>query len=424
MAVLAIRREDKNRWEKRAPLSPQHVEELVRAQGLSVVVQPSPLRIYPDAEYAAAGATLQEELAGCQVILGVKEVPLEKILPGATYLCFSHVIKGQEANMPLLQRFLDQRCTLIDYEPIVDRYGRRLIFFGRHAGYTGMIDALWSCGQRLEREGIHTPFSLMEPAHRYGSLDQVAEILSTRIGRQVREQPLPAELFPFVVGFTGGGNVAQGAQAVLDRLPVVEIDPDDLPGLAADPRLSRRVLYKTVFRRHHRSQDFARYLPYLTILVNGIYWEPGHPRLVTRKDIANLWATAGPGAIPRLRVIADLSCDVEGSVEITVRTTTSDAPVFTYNPETGEAPAGVDGPGPVVLAVDNLPAEIPWDASDHFGDSLFPFVEELARADYSADFEHLSLPAAVLGAVVTHQGDLTPTYRYLEGFLKGARGKA
>jgi alpha-aminoadipic semialdehyde synthase len=391
------------------------VEELVRAHGLSVVVQPSPLRIFADEEYEAAGAELREDLTGCPLVLGVKEVPLEKVLPDTAYVCFSHVIKGQESNMPLLQQFLDRRSTLVDYEPIVDRYGRRLIFFGRHAGYAGMIDALWAFGQRLEREGLNTPFSQVEPAHRYGGVEDAADFLTSQVGRRLREQRLPEALHPLVVGFTGGGNVSQGAQAILDRLPVVEVDPDDLPGLASDSRLSRRAVYKTVFRRHHRSQDFARYLPHLTMLVNGIYWEPGQPRLVSRRDIRRLWER--PESPPKLRIIADLSCDVEGSVEVTVRTTSADDPVFTYHPETGEAPAGVEGTGPVILAVDNLPAELPRNASEHFGDSLFPFVEALARADYGADFEYLSLPAALLGAVITHRGELTPTYRYLEGFL-------
>jgi len=145
-ADIGIRREDKNRWERRAPLTPAHVQELVREQGRSVVVQPSPLRIYLDDDYRAAGAVVDEDLSGCRVILAVKEVPPPLLIPGRTYLFFSHVIKGQASNMPMLRQVLERRCTLIDYEPILDRHGRRLIFFGRHAGYTGMIDALWAEG--------------------------------------------------------------------------------------------------------------------------------------------------------------------------------------------------------------------------------------------------------------------------------------
>lgn len=414
MPDLGIRREEKNRWERRAPLTPLHVEELVREQGRSVVIQPSPLRIFSDDDYRRAGATLAEDLSECQVILGVKEVPPDRLLPAKPTLAFFHVIKGQPEGMPLLKRALELRSTLIDYEPIVDRYGRRLIFFGRHAGYAGMIDALWALGKRLASEGLETPFSAVGPAHTYPSVDEAEEFLTGGVGRQIREHGLPPELRPLVVGVTGGGNVSQGAQEILDRLPIVEIHPDDLEGLAGKPGLSNRTLYKVVFRRKHRVR-FARHLPHLTVLVNGIYWRPEHPRLVTREDLSCLWK--GPEA-PRLRVLADLSCDVDGSIEATVRTTDSDRPIYVYDPETGTTRDGHEGRGPVVLAVDNLPAEFPRDASEHFGDSLFPFLNGLLAADFTAPFEHLALPAAILGATLTHQGELTPRYRDLQAALE------
>jgi alpha-aminoadipic semialdehyde synthase len=412
---LGIRLEDKNRWERRAPLTPAHVQELVREHGLRVVVQPSAQRVYADDEYRAAGAVVDPDLSACRVILGVKEVPPEALIPGKAYLFFSHTIKGQAYNMGLLRAALARRVTLIDYEPILDRHGRRLIFFGRHAGYAGMIDALWALGQRMLADGFETSFAAVRPALAWGSVEAASDFLAHDVARRIRERGLHRELYPLVVGFTGGGNVSQGAQEIFDRLPVVEINPDELPALADDRATSRRAVYKVVFRRDDRV-DFARHLPYLTMLVNGIYWEPHEPRLVTRRDLRALWA---PGP-PRLRVIADITCDIEGSIEATVRATTPDDPVFVYDPDTGAATPGVRGRGPVVLAVDNLPAEIPRDASEKFGDSLFPFVSRLVAADYDVPFELLSLPAAVVGAVVTHGGELAPRYRYLEDALRKA----
>jgi len=414
-ADLGIRREDKNCWERRAPLTPAHVQELVHDQERSVVVQPSSQRVYPDDEYRRAGASLDEDLSGCRVVIGVKEIPRDLLLAGKPYLFFSHTIKGQAANMPLLRRLLERRCTLIDYESIVDRFGRRLIFFGRHAGYAGMIDALWALGQRMLADGFETSFAEMRPAVTFGSVDEAAEYLAATVGRRIREHGLHPALYPLVVGFTGGGNVSQGAQEIFGRLPVVELNPEELPSLAGERTLSRRAVYKVVFRRDQRV-DFARHLPYLTMLVNGIYWEPGHPRLVTRADLQRLWA-AGP---PRLRVIADITCDIDGSIEATVCATTPDDPVFVYDPVTGEVTPGVVGRGPVVLAVDNLPAELPRDASEHFGDSLFPFIGRLVSADFNVPYEFLSLPAAILGAVVAHAGELAPRYRYLERALQEA----
>lgn len=417
MSDIGIRAEDKNRWERRAPLTPTHVAELVREQGRSVAVQPSALRIFRDEAYTAGGATLTDDLSEARIVLGVKEVPPERILPEKTYAIFPHVIKGQKESMAALRRFLEQRCTLIDYESIVDRRGGRLIFFGRHAGFAGMVDALWALGRRLAAEGIESSFGAVLPAHRYRGVDAAAEELSSVVGRRIRERGVKPEIHPLVVGFTGGGNVSIGAQAIFDRLPVVEVAPEALPDLFGKKDVSRRAVYKVVFRRDDR-QDFERHLPYLTVLVNGIFWTPGQPRLVTRDALKRLFDS---GSSPRLRVLADVSCDVNGSIEATVRTTTPGDPVFVYEPATGEARAGFEGRGPVVLAVDNLPAQFPLDASEHFGDSLFPFLSGLLDTDYRVDFEHLTLPAAVLGAVVTHAGELAPGFVYLAEHLERPR---
>lgn len=414
MYDLGIRRETKNRWERRAPLTPLHVEELVREQGRTVLVQPSDLRVFTDAEYRQAGAEIGDDLSGCRVILGIKEVAPEEIVPDRPHLAFFHVIKGQESGMPIVRRALEAGASLIDYEPIVDRYGKRLLFFGRQAGHAGMIDALWALGRRLASEGIETPFAAVRQALSYDSLNDAFDQLTQSVGREIREHGLPESIHPLVVGFTGGGNVSQGAQEVLDRLPVVEIHPEDLAGLEEREALSHRTLYKVVFRREARRR-FERHLPHLTVLVNGIYWEPGDPRLIGWEDLESHWRSDGT---PRLRVIADLSCDVEGSIEATVRATDPGDPLYTVDPATRRDVSGVEGRGPVVLAVDNLPAELPREASEHFGDSLFPFLGGLVGADFRCDFEHLSLPAAILEALITHRGELTPRYRYLGRFLE------
>ncbi len=413
---IGIRREDKNRWERRTPLTPQHVEELVKERGVGVIVQPSPIRIFDDEEYRQAGALVQDDLSACRVIFGVKEVPTEQVLPRKPYMCFSHVIKGQEAGMPLLRTFLARGSTLIDYEPIVDRQGRRLLFFGRQAGQAGMIDGLWALGQRLKIQGFETAFEGIQPAHGYRNVDEALNFLSGQVTQHIREQGVPRELHPLVIGVTGGGNVAQGAHDILDRLPIVEVDPEELPQLAEQEGLSRRVLYKVVFRRDQRKR-FTRHLPYITLLVNGIYWEPGDRRLVTREDVDTLWSH---GATPKLRAIADLSCDIEGSVEITTRATSPEDPVYVYDPATGRDRPGFEGHGPVILAVDNLPAEIPRDASAFFGDALFPFVSGILAANFNVGFEHLTLPAAVLRGVIAHGGELALRYRDLEDAMRRA----
>ncbi|MFW5741409.1 MAG: bifunctional lysine ketoglutarate reductase /saccharopine dehydrogenase family protein [Myxococcota bacterium] len=437
---IGIRREDKNHWERRAPLTPDHVAELVHEHRLEVIVQPSGRRAFPDRAYAAAGARLDKDLSACPIVLGVKEVPRDKLESKRAYLYFSHVIKGQPQNMPMLQRVLEQRCTLIDYELIVDKKGRRLIFFGRHAGYAGAIDSLWALGQRLEVEGFETPLSSILLAHEYDSLEEAMQSIR-EAGDQIRKERLPDNLHPIVVAFTGEGNVSTGAQEVFDRLPVETISPDELPALMAEPLRARRRLFKlqlppplTVDRVGGGDFDWDEYvqhpelyvanmnrwLEHITMLVHGIYWEPRFPRIVTREWVEQHWAKHEQ---PTLRVIGDIACDIEGSVEVTLEATTPGDPVYVYEPERKGIVRGVRGRGPVIMAVDNLPCELPVEASDHFGDALLRFVPLLARCDWNRPLEELALPAEIKNAIIAHDGKLAPAWQHLQAHLPPSRGK-
>lgn len=432
--MIGIRREDKNRWERRVPLTPEHVAELASRQGIDVCVQPSPIRAFSDEAYRRSGARISDDLSACRVILGVKELPLDGVAPGSVYVFFSHVIKGQSYNMPMLRRLMETGCTLVEYERIRDDRGKRLIFFGRHAGIAGMVDALWALGRRLAWEGIGCPFAACRQSHQYADLEDVRIHLG-RVADAIRHEGVPLSLHPLVFGFTGSGNVSRGAQEIFALLPSEEVNPDELGGLASSPDLPRNVVFRTLFGRRDRVERIGggrvdeaelaahpelyrsamgRYLPHLTVLVNGIYWDPHHPRVASLQDLRDLWSRP---AAPRLRVIGDISCDLRGSVEATVRLTTPGDPVYVYDPMTGEAISGVAGRGPVILAVDNLPCELPVDASQHFGDALMRFVPSLQRCDWDKPFEELSLPPEIRRAVVVHRGRLTPDYLYLDRHL-------
>jgi saccharopine dehydrogenase (NAD+, L-lysine-forming) len=426
--LIGVRREDKNDWERRTPLSPDHVSTLVQG-GLEVAVQKSPIRVFPDEAYQAVGATLQDDLSGCDVVFGVKEIPKELFAAGRTYVFFTHVIKGQPYNMAMLRRLLDLRCTVICYEKVTDDKGRRLVLFGRHAGWAGMIDTLWALGQRLDSEGIGTPLKRIRQAHNYESFEAALAAIEA-VGTTIAAEGLPPAVAPLTVGITGYGNVSAGAQEVLARLPVREVTPDELPAAAASG--DGRQIIKVVFKEEHmvvpRAPDgtfelseyydhperyrgtFARHVPHLTALVNCIYWTPSYPRLITRDLLQGLY---GAGCTPRLRVIGDISCDIEGGVECTLKPTESGDPVYVYLPEEDRVTSGVAGHGPVVLAVDNLPCELPLNASQDFGDALLPLVDGIARADYQASFDELVLPPPIKRAVITHQGELTPDFVYL-----------
>jgi saccharopine dehydrogenase (NAD+, L-lysine forming) len=405
---IGIRREDKNEWERRAPLTPDHVAELVRHHGLAVTVESCPRRIFGDAEYARAGARIAEHTDDCHVVFGIKEIPRERIRPGVTYLLFSHTAKAQAHNMPMLGAFLERRATLVDYELIVDSSGRRLVFFGRHAGYAGMIDALWALGRSFAADGQHTPFEQVRLAHEYASLDEATHHVS-RIGEQIRHDGIAEPLRPIVCGFTGSGNVTHGALEIFERLPTVELSPDELEPALADPALSHHAVYGVRFRRDHRCGGLARWLPHLTVLVHGAYWSPDQPPIVTRDDLRALWA----GPRPRLRLLADLACDLDGALASTVRIADPGAPVYVYDPTTHAARPPFRGPGPLVLAIDNLPCQLPAEASQHFGDALVRFLPALARCDFRGDVTQLVLPPEIVRAIVAHAGALLPRHAWL-----------
>jgi saccharopine dehydrogenase (NAD+, L-lysine forming) len=430
--VLGIRREDKNRWERRVPLIPADARKLI-AQGYELVVQPSPIRVYPDAEWAALGAKVQDDLDGCSVVLGVKEMPTTLFRQGGVYVYFAHVAKGQKYNMPMLKELLAKGSTLVDYEKIVDDKGRRLVFFGRHAGLAGTIDSLWALGRRLEAEGLDTAFATLEPAHAYRELDDAKRALAL-VGQKIAEGGLPPSLVPFVAGVTGYGHVGGGAMEILEALGAREVSPADLPALfqpgGADPKAAYRVTFKeehTVvpaasgapfelrefFEHPERYRGvFDRFVPQLTVLLNCVYWDAKYPRLVTKSFLRRLWAKE---ETPRLRVIGDITCDILGSVECNVKATSPDDPVYVWDVDTDKALDGVEGRGPVVLAVDNLPCELPAESSTSFGHALMPFIPRLLEADWSQPFERLELPRELADAVIAHRGKLTPKYAYISG---------
>jgi alanine dehydrogenase len=436
--TIAVRRETKSPLERRTPITPDLVGRLVKGSNVEVVVQPSARRVFHDKEYVRAGATMAENLAESKVILGVKEIPPELFQPKTAYVFFSHVIKGQPFNMPMLAKMLELGCTLIDYEKICDENGQRLIFFGRFAGLAGMIDSLWALGQRLRREGFPTPLASIEQAYAYDSLHD-AKVAIRKAGERIASDGLPVELTPLNVGIAGYGNVASGVREILSELPTRDVKPDNLASTFEDP--SPHCLYQTTFReedlveptkkaRAFELQDyydhpegyrsvFDQYLPHLTVLMNCNYWDERYPRLVTRDQLRTLWSGDSP---PRLRVIGDLACDIEGAVECTLKSTEYSDPIYVYDPIEETISSGVDGSGPVVLAVDILPAELPREASEEFTSALAPFLPALAAADFDVPFEELKLPPELLGAVIAHRGELTPDYAYIEEHLAAHGG--
>jgi saccharopine dehydrogenase (NAD+, L-lysine-forming) len=439
MNRIGIRKEEKA-FEARVPLMPDQVKLLRNQYHIEFLVEPNDQRALSDNEYQKAGASIAPlKGSAAQVILGIKEMPIGFFERDRVYIFFSHTIKGQKYNMPMLHNILSAGATLIDYERVVDEKGRRLIFFGNWAGMAGISDTFHVLAERLEAEVITpNPFKGTHSTLELKTLDAVkAEFRS--LGKRITEQGLPKALVPFVIGFVGYGNVSQGAQEIFDILPHETVQPEDLSYL--EPK--ENVLYKCVFKEEHivkpnnpsvefDLQDyyksgkasytgiFQNYVQYLTVLMNCIYWTEKYPRLVSKDFIKKHWNDSKR----RLRVVGDISCDIGGAIEFTARCTTPGNPAFTYIIDEDRVDLGVKGRGPVVVAVDNLPCELPQESSRSFGQTLMQFIPSIASANFTVpSFDELDLPREVKDAVIVYRGKLTKNYEYLKEYLQEEKVK-
>ncbi len=434
--VIGIRREDISRWERRVPLIPSHARELIEKHRLDVRVQSSDIRVFADNDYRAAALPVVDDLSPCRIVLAIKEIPVDFIEPEKVYVFFSHTAKGQSYNMPMLRKLMELGCTLVDYEKMVDDKGRRVLYFGNYAGHAGMADTLWALGRQLAANGIDNPFTIIRQTHQYGGLVALKEAVA-ELSTLISEKGLPRQLTPLVFSFLGYGHVSQGAQEVFDILPFEDVKPRDIPLLFESRADASHLVFKSVFKEEDmvapvdpgKSFDLQDYyrnpenyrpvleplVPYLTVIINGIYWTPRYPRFLTKSFLKTLFD--GPSR-PRLRVIGDITCDVNGSLESTIKATPIEDPVFVYDPAQDRALPGFEGQGPAVLAVYNLPAELPMESSAYFSGGLKELVPEFAKADFTGSFAECGLPDVIKRAVILYRGGLTPDYAYLHQFVQ------
>ncbi len=431
---IGLRKEDKNEWERRVVLSPQDAGRLC-ASGVRILAESFPRRGYPDKAYAAAGVPVVASVADLDLVLGVKEMPQGFFRENGAYMFFSHTIKGQSYNMEMLAELVEKRCTLLDYELVTDDEGRRLIFFSYHAGLVGMTDSLWMLGQRLEVLRHSSPLSQIQPAHTYADLDALKAAVA-EVGERIAEEGLPSELGPWTVGVLGYGRVAQGAQEILQLLPHVKVAPGDLAAWTAKNRGRNRDLATVVFREEDlveredgapfELQDyyqnpqsyrsiFAPQLKNLSLLINAIYWDERYPRFADAEVLRELFATS---AAPKLLGVGDITCDVDGSLACTVKETEPGDPVYVYAPQDRSIRMGFEGEGLPVMAVGNLPCELPIEASAHFSEALSPFLPGLAEMDLQSPFEASRLPGPMQRATILWRGEFTPHCAHMAEYLK------
>jgi len=397
---IGILRETKQPPDKRVPLTPQQCVQVKKQYpGLVVVAQPSDQRCYSNEEYQDAGIKLQEDLSGCDVLLGVKEVDIGTMIGDKTCLFFSHTAKEQPYNRKLLQSICEKRITLIDYEYLTRKDKTRVVAFGRWAGIVGAYNGLIAYGRRSGRYDL-------TPAWQLSGLDEMKGQLNGLSIGNIR------------IALTGGGRVAHGAVEILKAAGIREVRPDKYLAEQFDEAVFCR-LDPWHYTRHREKIEFEfahfvahpdqyenAFLPYAKrtdLYMACHFWDPDSPVLLSRDDLQF-------PDLP-LRVIADISCDIDGPIASTIRASSIVEPLYGYDPSIGMETSDMFGDNVItVMAVDNLPGELPRDASADFGEALLEHViPSLLEADKEGIIER---------ATIVKAGKLTEKFNYLESFLK------
>lgn len=397
---LGIIREDKIPIDRRVPFSPTQAAEIMsRFPHVKVVCQQSDIRCFSDLEYQQHDVEVIEHVDDCNILMGIKEVPITSLIKGKTYLFFSHTMKKQPHNSGLLRTILKKGITLIDYEALKDGDGKRLVAFGRYAGIVGSYNCLWMYGNR------YNLFSLKRAMDCYDYDDLKKEFSKVK---------LPA----VKIIVTGSGRVSRGSEEVLQLVGIRKITPSEfLKNSYNEPvyaqlgskdyylhkeskPFDRKDFYNTP---QHFKSDFLKYAHKADILINGTFWNPESPRLFSKEDMLD------PSF--RIKVIADISCDINGSVPATIKATDVYNPVYDYNPFTQSAePPYSDEKNISVMAVDNLPCELPRNASADFGRDL---IERVLPLLLSEDNDGI-----ITRATVVKNGRLTEKFSYLKEYAK------
>ncbi|MDR3715346.1 MAG: NAD(P)-dependent oxidoreductase [Puia sp.] len=393
MITIGLLREGKVPADNRVALTPAQCKWIHKnSTAMRIVVQSSPDRCFTDKEYAQAGVEVREEVRGCDILFGIKEVPAGELIEDKTYLFFSHTRKQQSYNRQMFRTVLDKRITLIDYECLEHEDGQRILGFGFFAGVVGAHNGIMAYGERtgqFKLDRVHRQRDFRELIHTYFGL----------------------KLPTVKIAVTGSGRVAHGVLEVMNLMGVIEVEPDEF--LARNfsypvfTQLKGSALYRHVSQNNYDRGDFHRhperyrstFSPYAgsaDILMNGIYWDKTYPRLFEWEELADSGF--------RIRTIADITDDREGSVPCNLGDSSIENPVYGVDRISRRKTEPYLQGSIDVMAVGNLPNELPRDASRYFGEQLIKYLIEDLVKGYSPVLER---------ATMVRAGRLTPLYEYL-----------
>lgn len=397
---LGILKERKNPPDRRVIFSPNELARLKQLyQGASIKVESSDIRVFTDEQYKNLGIEVTNDISDCDVLFGVKEVPVEDLIPNKAYFFFSHTIKKQPYNRKLLQAILEKNIDLYDHETIVDSHNRRLIGFGRYAGIVGAYNSIRAFGIKFEL------FKLPK-----------AETLSGKEALIAHLKRLVLPPLKFVI--TGTGKVGNGAKEILDAIKIKEVSVENyltknytqpvytqIDVLEYNKRKDGQVLDFTDFYDNPQEyvSDFERFTKVSDIYITGHFHANDAPVILTREMLLSKDC--------KIKVVADVSCDVNGPIACTLRSSTIAEPLYGYLPSEDKEVDVFHPAAIVVMAVDNLPCELPKDASEGFGEM---FMEHVIPAFFNEDKEGI-----LQRAKITEKGKLTPRFSYLQDYVDG-----
>jgi alanine dehydrogenase len=397
---FGIIKERKNPPDRRVVFTP---EELLRVKALypqaNFEVESSDIRVFKDEEYASLGIEVDTDLNDCDVLIGVKEVPVDALISDKTYFFFSHTIKKQPYNRKLLAACLEKNIRLIDHETIVDEKGRRLIGFGRYAGIVGAYNGIRAFGLKYDLFNLAKAETLKDQAQ-----------LIERLRRLI----LP----PIKIVLTGHGKVGMGAKEMLDAMKIKQVSVQDyltktydkpvytqIDVLDYNKRKDGQLLDNNDFYKNPQDyvSDFERFTKVSDIFMAGHFFGNGSPIILTKEILK--------APDNKIKVVADISCDVDGPVACTLRASTIAEPIYGYLPSEHREVHFEDPRAIAVMAVDNLPCELPKDASEGFGEMFFQYV---IPAFYNNDADGI-----LQRATICENGQLTEKFKYLQDYVDG-----
>jgi alanine dehydrogenase len=400
MIKFALIKERKTPPDRRVVFSPKKLQEIVQKfPEASFKIESSDIRIFKDSEYEEAGFEVSQDISDCEVLLGVKEVPIENLIPNKKYFFFSHTIKKQPYNRDLLRAILKNNIELYDHEVIVKENGRRLIGFGRYAGLVGAYNCFRALGLKDQLFDMPKAEGLSDLKSMLAELDKIS---------------IP----PIKILLTGSGKVAHGAKEILDHLKIKQVEINDylndqfdhpvyclIDVLDYNKKKDGKAASNKEFYFHPEKyeSDFMRFARVSDVFLAGHFYGDGAPVFFTREQ-AN-----SPEF--KIKLIADISCDINEPIASTIRSSTIAEPLYGYDPKTGTEVDIREKGAITVMAVDNLPCELPKDASEGFGEM---FMKNVIPAFFNGDKDGI-----LKRAKMTENGKLTESFKYLQDFVNG-----